>query len=398
MLKNLSSKNVQSAVYFLIILILGLIGLTKSATLPDLAELTGSSISQITYIFTAGSIGTLAGTFSSGRLYDRKKGHLILTIGLLTAAGLLAFVPFISVLWPLLLIFFLVGIAHGTLDLGANTLTLWVHGIKSGPFMNALHFFFGIGAFLAPLIVSQVVRLTGNIHWAYWVIALFIVPVAVITQLVPSPEIRQQEKHNPNSLAQTGKNTNTHLLIVISLFLLFYVGAEIAFSGWIYTYAESQLPPELVQQAYILASAFWIAMTAGRLLAIPLSSRLSSRLLLFLDVFGAVLSLGLIVLGGSSLVTLWIGTILLGISMASIFPLTLTLAEQLMNVSGRITSILAISSGIGGLLLPWLMGQLFEFLSPASIMVALLITMVIDAVLFGILFLSIPRSKTKLQG
>jgi fucose permease len=120
--------------------------------------------------------------------------------------------------------------------------------------------------------------------------------------------------------------------------------------------------------------------------------------LLFLDLAGSVVSIGLIVFGGASLGTLWAGTLLLGVSMASIFPLTMTLAEQLMNVTGRITSILSISSGLGGLLLPWLLGQLFEWISPDSIMVALLATILIDAVLFGILFLLIPRSKTHLQG
>ncbi|NSW51032.1 MAG: MFS transporter [Anaerolineae bacterium] len=397
-MKTTQQKRIQSLVYFAIILILGLVGLTKSATLPDLAERTGSSISQITYILTVGSLGTLLGNYLGGRLYDRVQGHRVLMGSLLLAAVLFALVPFVNALWQLLPLFFVVGIAHGSMDLGANTLTLWVHGAASGPFMNALHFCFGIGAFLAPLIVSTAVTQLGSFNWAYWFVALLMVPVAWFARLVPSPEVRKPEQHNPNSLAAAGKNTNIQLLVVISLFLLFYVGSEIAFSGWIFTYAETRLPAELTVQAYWIASAFWIAMTAGRLAGIPLSSRLPTRLLLFLDLAGSVVSIGLIVFGGASLGTLWAGTLLLGVSMASIFPLTMTLAEQLMNVTGRITSILSISSGLGGLLLPWLLGQLFEWISPDSIMVALLATILIDAVLFGILFLLIPRSKTHLQG
>jgi len=38
--------------------------------------------------------------------------------------------------------------------------------------MNALHFFFGVGAFVSPIIVAQAILMTGDITWAYWVLAL----------------------------------------------------------------------------------------------------------------------------------------------------------------------------------------------------------------------------------
>ena len=45
------------------------------------------------------------------------------------------------------------GLASGSLDTGGNVLLLNIwQGRDSGPYMHALHFTFGIGAFLAPLI------------------------------------------------------------------------------------------------------------------------------------------------------------------------------------------------------------------------------------------------------
>ena len=45
------------------------------------------------------------------------------------------------------------GLASGSLDTGGNVLLLNIwEGRDSGPYMHALHFTFGIGAFLAPLI------------------------------------------------------------------------------------------------------------------------------------------------------------------------------------------------------------------------------------------------------
>ena len=48
---------------------------------------------------------------------------------------------------------FFKGMASGSMDTGGNVLLLNIwEGRDSGPYMHAIHFTFGIGAFLAPLI------------------------------------------------------------------------------------------------------------------------------------------------------------------------------------------------------------------------------------------------------
>lgn len=401
-MKKISLKYVQTAVYFLNVFILGLLALIKGTTLPDLAGNTGSSISQITYIFTASSIGYLISTIVSGWVFDRVKGHRLMAIAMLLMAGLLAIIPQIDRLAVLIALFALTGFCQGVMDLGSNTLILWVHGEKSAPFMNALHFFFGLGAFITPLIVSAVVIKTGSINWAYWIASLSFIPAIVLTFLVPSPAIRKSQPRNPHSLAPDVSKSHRVLLLLIFLTIVLYVGSEIGFSDWIYTYADSQLPAAPTQQeierTYQIASTFWVAMTIGRFLSIPLSLKFKPRTLLTIDMAGAFISMAVILLGGSSITTLWIGTIMLGLSLASIFPLLFTLTEQLMDVSGKISSFLMVGSSLGGLFFPWLMGQLFEFVSPFSTMVTVGAAVLLDCVVFGLLFVAIPRSKTKLQG
>jgi len=401
-MKKNSLKYIQTAVYFLNVFILGLLALIKGTTLPDLAGNTGSSISQITYIFTASSIGYLISTIVSGWVFDRVKGHRLMAIAMLLMAGLLAIIPQIDRLAVLIALFALTGFCQGVMDLGSNTLILWVHGEKSAPFMNALHFFFGLGAFITPLIVAAVVIKTGSIDWAYWIASLSFIPAIILTFLVPSPAIRKSQPRNPHSLAPDASKSHRVLLLLIFLTIVLYVGAEIGFSDWIYTYADSQLPVAPTQQeierTYQIASTFWVAMTIGRFLSIPLSLKVKPRTLLTIDMAGAFISMAVILLGGSSITALWIGTIMLGLSLASIFPLLFTLTEQLMDVSGKISSFLMVGSSLGGLFFPWLMGQLFEFVSPFSTMITVGAAVLLDCVVFGLLFIAIPRSKTKLQG
>ncbi|HEX5943852.1 MAG TPA: hypothetical protein VFY66_16335, partial [Anaerolineales bacterium] len=65
---------------------------------------------------------------------------------------------------------------------------------------------------------------------------------------------------------------------------------------------------------------------------------------------------------------LWIGTVLFGISQASIFPTFLTLAEERMHITGAIAGLFLVGAGAGGMILPWLIGQAFVQVSANAMM------------------------------
>ena len=150
------------------------------------------------------------------------------------------------------------------------------------------------------------------------------------------------------------------LVVLVALFFFLYVGAEVSFGGWIYTYALRQTgadfatDPQLSASAAYLASAFWGALTAGRLLAIPLALRLRARTILFFDLLGALLSVGALLIWPGVWNVIWAGTLGAGVCMASIFPTTLVLAERRMPLNGRVTGWFFVGAGAGGMGLPWL--------------------------------------------
>jgi fucose permease len=59
--------------------------------------------------------------------------------------------------------------------------------------------------------------------------------------------------------------------------------------------------------------------------------------------------------------------------MASVFPTTMSLAEHRIPITGQVTGWFLVSASIGGMLLPWLIGQLFEPVGPRMTMVAILL-------------------------
>jgi MFS transporter, FHS family, Na+ dependent glucose transporter 1 len=264
--------------------------------------------------------------------------------------------------------------------------------------LNLTQFFFGVGAFTAPLLVGGLLSVTNGFNWIWWLSALAFIALTPLVFLIESPSIRQITPANPQAIAPRTLNEFRRLIFLIALFLFFYVGAEIGFGTWLTTYAQVRLPLEQLNRSYQLTSAFWIAIMVGRLISIPLSARFAARRLLWFLVGGCFLSLLLILIGGSSWVMLLIGSFLLGISMAPIFPLSFAMAEELLEVNGAISSMLFIGASTGALIFPLILGRLLEFTDPSNIIFALMALVLMAAFSYFLLNLAIPRHRTKIQG
>jgi MFS family permease len=195
--------------YFAVFVVLGMETALLGPTLPGLAEQTAAHLGAISYLFTGHSLGYMGGSFFGGRLYDRVPGHLVLVAMLALMAAVLALVPLVPALWLLTVAWMLLGVSGGALDVGGNTLLVWVHGRQVGPFMNALHFFFGVGSFLIPIIVAQAMALSGSITWAYWGLALLVLPVALWVARLPSPASPNATNGQAATERQAGEETQS---------------------------------------------------------------------------------------------------------------------------------------------------------------------------------------------
>jgi FHS family Na+ dependent glucose MFS transporter 1 len=367
--------------YYAAFVALGLVTASLGPTLPGLAENTRSQLGEISFLFTTRSLGYLLGSVLGGRLYDRRRGHPLMAAVLFVMAAMATLVPLIPLLWLLAVVLLILGMAEATVDVGGNTLLVWVHRHKVGPFMNGLHFFFGVGSFLSPIIIAQAVLIGGDIVWAYWALAVLILPAAVWLLRQPSPTAPAT---SPDDATGDLRQVNPLLVALIALFFFLYVGAEVGFGGWVFTYTVKLGLSHETAAAY-LTSVFWGALTLGRLLAIPIAARIRPRSILLSDLAGCLASVGVILLWPNSLTALWLGAFGLGFAMASIFPTTISLAERRMAITGHVTSWFFVGASIGGMSLPWLIGQLFESIGPRAMMFAILVDLILAVGIFAAL-------------
>ena len=217
---------------------------------------------------------------------------------------------------------------------------------------------------------GRIFATTREIYWVFWLITVLIVPLAAWLWLNPAP---------PTRAAPSAGSSSTMAVVPLLLMVLafvFYVGAELGFSNWIYTYALTLKLADTITAAY-LTSAYWAVFTASRLLGVWVSTRLRSRTILFLDFAGCLVSLALIGLARDSVPMLWVGTIGLGLSTASVFPTLILLAGERLHVTGTITGLFLVGSGAGSMLLPWLIGLAFTSISPHAMITILFVDVVL---------------------
>jgi fucose permease len=125
-------------------------------------------------------------------------------------------------------------------------------------------------------------------------------------------------------------------------------------------------------------------LTVGRLLSIPLATRLRPRTVLALDLAGSALGAGLVLFANGP-VMVWAGTLLTGLSMASVFPTLLNFAGRRVTLTARITGLFFVGGSLGAMLLPRLTGFLFEPVGPRVALVVVLSAVMGQALVYLVL-------------
>lgn len=290
--------------------------------------------------------------------------------------------------------------------------------------MQALHFVFAFGAFVAPLIVQPFLQdsMTNNksnntnsteklancsntsdstmpVTWAYWIsaIPLAITGVGFISfVLIKACSVQDAQSQNDNA-PKSNQGSLVYKVIILSLFsvfLLLYVGLEVAYGGYIFTFGRKSKPEMSDNSAAFLTSAFWGSFALARLAAVPLSRYLRPSKMLWLDMVGCLVGSAILVsqftglqcdvISSGNHTKLWVGTVILGISMASVFPSAINFAEYFVTVSGKTASIFLVSASFGEMLIPLAVGNTIvpTSVGPCSLMACALVISVLTLVTF----------------
>jgi fucose permease len=385
----------------------GLVG----PSLLKFGEQLNTSLDQVVYILFTRSFGFLGGTLVAGALIDRfpKFGQTFLLVSVFMMCASTMMIPFMNYLIPMIIMHLMWSLTAGIVDNLAQILTIrYYEGYSVNPYLQALHGAFGIGALFSPLIIAPFLRPSSPVdqwHYAYWLIGLLHIPnlIWILYYAIRNEFCRKRTQEvkleNKETMTEgiiatkeepaTSKNLtarNVFILSIITVFLLLYVGSESGFGAYLHTYASLHLNFNKDIAAY-LNSAFWASFAFGRMCGIPLSLVFSPLQMIFSDLLGSISSLILLFIFNKSPLILWIGSILYGISVASIYPSAIAYTENHISITGKRMSVLAIGGAAGDAVIPLLIGYGINSKWPGRISF-ILITLVV-AISASLLFVFI---------
>lgn len=124
-------------------------------TLFDLTCQTGSTLKQMNWSFFVQLLMTMVGSITAGYMTGRLvPAHILLCIGMAGLPVTMFIIPACRVYAELLVNLMIMGLFMGCVDCVANLRMILRFGTNVTPFLQAMHFFYGLGAFVSPMIAS----------------------------------------------------------------------------------------------------------------------------------------------------------------------------------------------------------------------------------------------------
>ncbi len=340
------------AAYYLSYIALGTVSPTLGPVLPFLTERTGVSLDVASGLFSAKALGFMLGAFVAGRALERLPAHGVMQAALLIMALSMLALALTPTFGLLLLILCVSGFFTAWLDVGSNILIGWQLKEKVAPFLTGLHFIWGVGALLTPLVIVQLQLHTGTLLAPLAVIAVFVSAHALLYVHLPSPAPRQ------TATVQAAPLSLRPLLVFMTM--LFLAGTmEMAIGGFIFTYLL-RMDLSTAQVAGGVTSTFYTAITCTRLVTAFLLLRFSGQTVLMVALGLVIGTAATVLLLPPALPVIWIAVLVCGMGEATLFPLALSLAPQYLSAAGRATSLMFVGASIGALTMPLVIGRLFE--------------------------------------
>lgn len=329
--------------------------------LSHLRDRVGTDDGGIALVFVGQSVAYMVGSFLGGRILDRGRGHQMWAACMIVSLLAILVISQLRDLAAMVGAFAVLGVAGGAGDVSGNTLVVWSRPDSPGAMLNALHLFFALGALSSPLLTNRAIAWSHSL-WPIVVPLALLAMVSLAKLLTTTPPVKVDVVDASGAQANAPAARGGQLL-VLALFFFLYVMLEIGFANWIHSYVE-QIGYGGANTATGVTAIFWVGFSIGRLASIWLAGRFSAGWMLAGSMTVALVASIALAAVNDGNAGLWIVTFLFGVSIAPQFASMVAYAGTHFTLSGAATSAFVAAAGLGGLVMPWSLGQLFDAHGP----------------------------------
>jgi fucose permease len=332
--------------------LIGIITNILAPALPIFSRQWLLSDAQAGFFFTSQYLTSMFGVIATSWLLSRYSFSKVLGLGFVFTSVGMAFLgisPWMLTATCVALNGFGYGLANPTTNLrGTQLPSKNVAGAVS-----LLNFSWGVGAVACPFLVAALAPSYGVRGLAICV-AVLTLALCVLHFLQPSSGPSKADS-TKRSLTDWLAHLQQQPAIPLLLLFFLYVGTEVGIGGWVAA-LEKRLPGGSASALAIAPSVFYGFLLFGRGLAPAVLKRLSTFTISFAGLLLAACGAAVIALSTSS-ATLLIGSAIAGFGCAPQYPIFVTwLAQIFREDSTWLGALYFAGGGLGGAVLPWLVG------------------------------------------
>jgi len=311
--------------------------------LPRIQDLFGIDNGVVGLVLLSSSVGALMAMPFTGWLIIRNGSRRITIFGAFFYCSLIPFIYWMPTVWALVVLFFLLGVSAGMLDVAMNSQAVMVEKDLKKPIMTSFHALFSIGMAIGAGSGALFIRLGMDLfaHFAIVsAVSLVIVFVARHYLVFDKPHTRETEEpafRLPNAA-----------MVSIGVIAFCSMLGEGAMADWSTNYMKNTVraAPAL---APIGLSAFALAMTIGRLIGDWARVRLGDRLLM--------VACGLVATVGIAIAVIFVqplsviaGLFVVGIGLSAIVPIAYSIAGHTKDLPPGVGLAMVTTVGYSGFL------------------------------------------------
>jgi fucose permease len=331
----------------------GLIFTIIGAALPSVIRAFHWSYAVTGIVLSASAAGYLLSSFLSGLLMQKFPPKTVLVAGVLLGAACMAFFVRWPSPWLNLCLNLGIGLCQGTIEVVTNLEVIHMERKGQSRLMNMMHAAFCLGAIGGPAAVGYLVGMGSRGLAVFTTAAGVLLVMAVLFAVTRFPQLVQDQ---PGSV-RGARLLRQPLLLVVTLFLLIYVGAEIGVTNWVSEYFVKVLSSTASIGAFAV-SFFWVGLFAGRLgLSLAYHGTRQEPLMLGLSLLSAAsIALALTVRAPLAVAVSFFFT---GLGFSGLFPLAISVVGRHFK-SGMAVGTASTGGGIGAFAFPFLMAMLSQ--------------------------------------
>jgi fucose permease len=264
--------------------------------------------------------------------------------------------------WPLALAgAVVIGLGFGGIVYGLNQLFSVGFGHRSTAMLNLLNAHFGMGAVAGPALIGWL----GPRNYPWIFSAFAVICLLLLFTLTGVHQDRPEHIIDAHATSRGGRRT-TILVGAFVLIYLLHVGIQTGVGGWEPTHLEAL--GYSATAAATATSVYWLALTIGRFLIVPLSLRLSGSSIVIGSCLGMALCLALATVPALT-PSAYVGV---GLFIAPIFPTALPWLNRTVPTISAAGAYVIAAAMIGGVIFPPMLGKAIELSSVRAVPLLLL--------------------------